>query len=153
MPIEVTVDANPLIYLIWVAVILLGGFLIIKGLDKVRLYMTREHMHGLSRKEVKKRWAEIEVLMKQSSENAYKLAILEADKLLDHTMKSLMYSGETMGQRLKYACHKNPQLRPVWKAHIMRNKIAHEAGYRIRRNEAQFAIREFKKALRDLGAL
>ena len=115
MPVEVNIGGGPVIYIILVATILIGGFLLIKVLDKVRLLMTREHLHGLSRKEVKKRWQEIEVLMKQSSDNAYKLAILEADKLLDHTMKSLMFSGENMGQRLKYACHKYTNIRPVRK--------------------------------------
>ena len=149
----IVLENSGLVYLVLIPVILIGTFLILKLLEKARNIMRRQRMRGLSRAEVEKRWKEIEMLMKQSSINGYKLAILEADKLLDHTMKSLMYSGENMGQRLKFACHKYPDLQPVWRAHIMRNKIAHDVNYRVTRKNSVDAIKEFKKALIRLGAL
>jgi hypothetical protein len=98
-------------------------------------------------------WKEVEMLMGQSSQNAYKLALLEADKILDYVMKKKMFAGTTMGERLKYAVYKYPDLKPVWRAHILRNKIAHETAFTVSSGQARDAIKEFKNALVRLGAL
>jgi hypothetical protein len=81
------------------------------------------------------------------------LAILEADKLLDLALKSMMMPGKDLGERLKAACHKYPNVRQVWAAHIVRNKIAHETDFHVSKGMAHKALRQFKKAFRELGIL
>jgi len=84
-------------------------------------------------------------------------AVMEADKLLDYVFerrvggkaKDLRLS---LGEKLKR--HKGffSDLNGVWEAHKLRNKIAHEMGFKISESDAKRALSQFKKALMDLGA-
>ena len=108
---------------------------------------------GLSREDLQKKWREIESLVSQNSEMSFKLAVMEADKLLDHALKSLGFGGTTLGERLKLACYRFPRLRRVWPAHLLRNKLVHEASFHLSRGAARNAIGEFKGALKELSVL
>lgn len=115
-----------------------------------RLRFDRE---GLDRKKIVSQWQQIEQLLEQPGEMGHKLAVIEADKLLDEALKTMFMPGESMGQRLKFACHKYEPLRRVWWAHKIRNQLSHELTFRLDRKTAERAVREFKKALEVLGAL
>jgi hypothetical protein len=112
----------------------------------------RPEMHGMSREQVQKRWEEIEKTASTSTLGG-KMAIMEADKLLDAALKSMMMSGNTLGERLKFAGYKYPDLRNVWNAHRLRNRIVHEASFEPGRAEVSTAIRDFKRALQTLKLL
>ncbi len=108
---------------------------------------------GISPQEVRTRWAQIEDMVRRKEDMSMKLAILEADKLLDHALKSMHMGGATLGERLKLAVYKYPNLRNVWPAHIVRNNIAHEANYHLSPATAERAIRQFHDALKTLRVL
>jgi len=110
-------------------------------------------LYGIDKKEIKKRWQEIEELLNKSSEMSYKLAVMEADKLLDHILKSMFFSGSTLGERLKVACYKYEKLRAVWWAHKVRNQLVHETNYHLNYSEAKKAINIFKKGFEELGVM
>ena len=114
--------------------------------------LTRPEMIGLSREEMKKRWIEVRKTSQQGLMGA-KLAIMEADTLLDSGLKSMMMPGETLGERLKVACYKYPSLRNVWWAHKLRNSMAHEVSFQISSREAARAIDEFERALKTLNVM
>jgi hypothetical protein len=58
---------------------------------------------------MRRRWTEIKSMANSNSEVSRKLAIMEADKLLDMALKNLYMAGDTLGERLKFAAHKlNP---------------------------------------------
>jgi hypothetical protein len=82
-----------------------------------------------------------------------KLAVIEADKLLDSALKSLAMPGMTLGERLKFAQYKYPELRDVWFAHKIRNQLAHEASFHLDAGMARSALKAFRRALERLGAL
>ncbi len=103
--------------------------------------------------QIQKRWQEIEVLINKDSEAMWRVAIIDADKLLDFVLKGKVFPGETMGQRLKVACYKYPKLRQVWGAHKLRNNIVHEAHVKLSQGQAKKAIRSFHAALSELKAL
>lgn len=113
---------------------------------------TRPEMLGLSREDVAKRWLTIRETSKNGLIGA-KLAILEADNLLDSGLKSMMMPGDTLGERLKVACYKYPKLQNVWWAHKLRNQLAHEATFQISTRQASQALDEFEKALKTLNIL
>ncbi len=81
------------------------------------------------------------------------MAIVEADKLLDSSLKSMTIPGETLGERLKFASYKYPELRKVWFAHKLRNQLVHEASFEISVGQAKSALHEYKKALKVLHVL
>lgn len=102
---------------------------------------------------IKNKWVEVEKLIAMNNENGYKLAVLEADKLFDLALKAMYLPGENMGQRLKVLVARNQNTSSVWQSHILRNKIAHETHYIVKKNEATRAIVEFKRVLKMLGFL
>lgn len=101
----------------------------------------------------KKKWEEIEKAADMKTEMGYKMAIIEADKLLDNAFIKLGTAGSTMGERLKVIIYKYPNLKKVWEAHIVRNKISHESNYKLYDNTAKRALFIYKDALKEIGIL
>ena len=101
---------------------------------------------------VRQKWDEIVAIGAKPDQSA-RFAVIEADKLLDYTLKKRGYSGETMGERLKNANKDFSYIDDVWTAHKLRNKLVHEAQYEIDRRNISRALSQFEKALKDMGAL
>ncbi|MEK9152022.1 MAG: hypothetical protein AAB692_01520 [Patescibacteria group bacterium] len=120
---------------------------------KIRGFFRSRAFDAFDREEMRKRWIEIEALLAAPGEVSRKLAIIEADKLLDSALKSLAMPGTTLGERLKFAQYKYAKLRDVWWAHKVRNQLAHEASYHLDAGVARNAVRAFKRALEELGVL
>lgn len=95
---------------------------------------------------IQNEWNAIETKFK----NDPKHAVLEADKLLDFTLKRRGFSG-SMGDKLKKAGDFFSDINSVWSAHKLRNRIAHEVGFEVTREEATRAHNAFQQALSDLG--
>ena len=114
--------------------------------------LTRPEMAGMSREEIAKRWVEVRKTSQQGVMGC-KLALLEADTLLDAGLKSMMMPGETLGERLRVACYKFPKLQNVWWAHKLRTNLAHDAAFQLSPRQAQQAIDEFERALKILNVL
>jgi len=118
---------------------------------------TRPSARGsLDRNFVQGKWQEIEVLISQQKSSAYKVAVMDADKLVDYVLKAKVGSDGNMSDRMKksqklfsnYADYQN-----LWEAHKMRNSIAHDAEHEVYLVEVKKVISYFEKALRELGAL
>jgi hypothetical protein len=122
-------------------------------ISSVRRWFASRAFADLDRQGFRRRWAEIEQMAGASGEVQRKLAVMEADKLLDHALKALAMPGDTLGERLKFAQYKYPKLREVWWAHKVRNQLVHEASYRLDAGVARNAVRAFKSALSMLGAI
>ena len=78
-------------------------------------------------------------------------AIMDADKLLYYALDRKGIEG-TLGEKLKKAGLRFSDLNGVWKAHKLRNRVAHELSAELNVDEAKKALRQFKRALNDLGA-
>ncbi len=133
------------------AVILLALLVALAVWVKNRL--SRPEMYGLSREEVQKRWQRVRETSKMNGQMGKKMALVEADVLLDAALKSLVIPGETLGERLKIACYKYPKLKDVWWAHKMRNQLVHDHEFRLSDRDAVRALDEFERALRILNVL
>ncbi|MDB5165893.1 MAG: hypothetical protein JWM00_783 [Candidatus Saccharibacteria bacterium] len=99
------------------------------------------------------KWLAIEQSLKPDQEASYHLALLNADKLLDHALKERGFSGNTMGERMKSAQKAWSNANNVWTAHKLRNQIAHEAEVRITLDTTRRALAAFRQALKDVGAI
>jgi hypothetical protein len=111
----------------------------------------RNLVQPMNRKYYDKRWSEI--LGRVKTQEGMTLAVIDADKLLDEALKRRGYKGKTMGERLVAAQRSLSNNDTVWYAHKLRNRLVHEPGVRLRKNDAKNALAGIKQALKDLGAL
>jgi hypothetical protein len=139
-------------YVLYAAIVVAAFIILVAFVVWLKKKLTRPEMVGMTREEIAARWVEIRKTSQQGLMGA-KLAIMEADTLLDSGLKSMMMPGETLGERLKVACYKFPKLKNVWWAHKLRNSLAHEASFQISQGEARRALDEFEKALKTLNVL
>ncbi|MDD5252239.1 MAG: hypothetical protein PHT12_06480 [Patescibacteria group bacterium] len=134
-------------------IVVLGLMAVFFAGAKLRSFLASFRFERQDRESLRQRWAEIEKLLDQPGEVSRKLAIIEADKLLDSALKSLSMPGATLGERLKFAAYKYPDIRNVWWAHKIRNQLAHEASYHLDAGMARNALREYRRTLERLGAI
>ncbi len=143
-----------------VAVLILLGFIIfalaktswLKRLliwDLVEFFSFRPY--GV--RKVVKAWAKITARLETGLESEYKLAVIEADSMLDDILKRMGFGGETLGERLeKLTAATLPNLEQIWEAHKIRNNIVHDPDYRLTLDEARRVLDIYEQALRDLQA-
>lgn len=79
-----------------------------------------------------------------------KHSLIEADKLIDFTLKKKGYMG-SFGDKLKAAEKLFSHIDDIWAAHKLRNNLVHEVGFTVNEGQARSALSSFKKALSDLG--
>ncbi len=84
----------------------------------------------------------------------YPLTIIYQNSLLDHALKELKYSGETMPERFPSAQHIFKNKNRVWNANWLRNEIADDVNMeRLSKKEMKEVLQSFRQAFVDLGAL
>lgn len=83
-------------------------------------------------------------------ENNPRHAILEADKLLDHALTQLGYTG-SLGTKLKNHPKLFRKINDVWAAHKVRNNIAHKLNYEVDEKTYKKTMLQFKQAFKDLN--
>jgi len=88
------------------------------------------------------------------SENSaeWKIAIIEADNILDNILKEIGYEGETLADRLKVAGDSD-SVQQAWEAHKVRNAIAHEGGMELTQREAKRVIGLYESVFKRFGYL
>lgn len=114
--------------------------------------LTRRGGGSLNKAEYQAKWLTIERSVTKE-EGSWHLAILNADKLLDHALRARGFKGETMGERMKSAKDVFSNRNAIWTAHKLRNQIAHEPGVKVTAAQLKQALKAFRAALRDVGAL
>lgn len=132
-------------------------YLLIKS-GVVRNRLDRINDVILKKQPLKKRmqtsWDDIERHFFAGDDNDLKIAIIEADNLLEEAMHDAGIAGTSLAERLqRVSAEKLPNVEDVWQAHKIRNRIAHEAGFILKRDLAERALTIYEKALEHLGAL
>lgn len=135
---------------LWSMVVI--GFIVLLFIVAAFALRKREYDDGLDRAKIKATWNEIQKTSEMGI-MGLKLAVIEADKLVDNVMRQLLIPGETMGERLKMAEFKYPDIRRVWPAHKTRNMLVHDSTYQLTTRAGKDALRDFEKALKLLKAL
>ena len=129
------------------------AILIVAVLVFVAILLTGKRGYTFNREAYQTRFLTIENKLKQDNPASFQLSIIEADKLLDKAMNEMGIPGKTMGDRLKKSGEKLTDLNAVWRAHKLRNAIAHESDLEIGYKHAMNALAIYKHALKDLGAI
>lgn len=120
-----------------------------------------EHVHKAGGKEAgaavleesanARRWEKIIGHLDLEKESEWRLAILEADILLDEMITNMGYHGDSLGEKLK-GIEKSDftTLDLAWEAHAIRNKIAHEgAAFSLTEREAKRVIGLYEEVFKE----
>lgn len=85
--------------------------------------------------------------------NDWKLAIIEADIILDDILKQQGYVGNSLGERLKsISTNQLSSLNDAWEAHKVRNRIAHEgADFVLTKRVAEETIGRYRRVFAEFG--
>jgi hypothetical protein len=83
--------------------------------------------------------------------NDWKLAIIEADIILDDLLKQRGYVGNSLGERLKSISPTQlASLNDAWEAHKVRNRIAHDgADFVLTQRLAEETISRYRKVFNE----
>ena len=130
-----------------------SAILIFGGLLFAIISLTKNSPRTLDQDKYRSRWMAIESRLKRDDENSYTVCILEADKLLDQSLRDRGLSGKTMAERMKQCQGKWTNGNGVWAAHKLRNRIAHETDVKVDYDRARQALIAFKQGLKDMGAI
>jgi len=99
-------------------------------------------------------WLKILKRMEKNLEEEAKLAIIEADDLLNEVLEMMGYKGESLGERIKQVTEALlPNLDEISKVHQTRNNIVHDPTYRLNFDEAKRILKIYEQALQDLDAI
>ena len=109
---------------------------------------------NIPKKKAKKTWGAIQEHFFTGGDNDLKIAILEADKVLDDALRGAGIQGNTLGDRLKkIKSSELPDIDAIWQAHKLRNQIAHEKDFKLKRDLAERTLGIYEKALRELKVI
>lgn len=99
------------------------------------------------------RLADILVHITSDNPNDWKLAIIEADIILDETLKRAGYTGASLGERLRSISPSRLQsLDDAWQAHKIRNQVAHGGvDFVLTKRLAEDTIKQYRRVFEELG--
>ena len=129
------------------------AILIVAVLVFMAIMLTGKHGYVFNKEAYQTRFLEIENGLKKDNPASFVATIIDCDKLLDKALVEMGIAGKTMGDRLKKCDGRFTNLNAVWRAHKLRNAIAHESDLEISYKQAFNALAIYKQALKDLGAI
>lgn len=119
----------------------------------VAILLTGKHKYRFDIEAYQARFLAIENKLTRDNPATFMNAVIEGDKLLDRALNEIGVPGKTMGEKLKKAGDKFSDIDAVWRAHKLRNTVAHETDFDITYKQAATALLAYKQALKDLGAI
>ena len=98
-----------------------------------------------------KQWAKVLKRLDTGKEADYKLAVIEADGLLNDILKKMGYEGETMAKILEQLdANILPNIEQIWKVHKIRNNVVHDPDYELNLEQARKILGIYEKSFRTL---
>ncbi len=138
---------NSSVLFLLIAIVLVGILVF------VAILLTGKNKYEFDVEKYQTDFLKIENALSKENKVSYNMAVIEGDKLLDRAMMEMGIPGKTMGDRLKKVGSNFSSENSIWYAHKLRNQIAHEHGFSVEYNQAKHALRVYRTALKDLGAI
>lgn len=130
-----------------IAVLIVGVMIL------VAMMMTKKRNYRFNKEKYQTKFLSIENGLSKNNAATFMKTVIDGDKLLDKAMVEMGIPGKNMGERLKHSKDKFSDINAVWRAHKLRNALAHESDLEITYRQAQAALAIYKKALKELGAI
>lgn len=101
------------------------------------------------------RWKYILTLIDSPNESDWRVAIMEADSLLEESFKERGLVGNTMAELLEEGkLNGYSNMQNAWDAHLTRNRIAHEGlDYEITQIEGRRIIKLYQNVFEGIGVI
>ncbi|NCU28821.1 MAG: hypothetical protein EOM85_04085 [Candidatus Moranbacteria bacterium] len=101
------------------------------------------------------RWHYILNLVESLNSSDWRVAVIEADTMLEDILKDRGLTGESVGELLQEAKNGGYQyIDDAWAAHLVRNQIAHEGSdFAFNQAEARRTIKQFENFFESLGVI
>jgi hypothetical protein len=98
------------------------------------------------------RWHYVLTLVESPNESDWRVAIIEADNMLEELLRERGFQGDTLSELLEGAKSGGIlTIQNAWDAHIVRNKIAHEgSNFPLSQVEARRVIKMFQNVFEEL---
>lgn len=127
--------------------------IIVAAMVFVAMLLTKKKQYRFNVEKYQARFLAIENGLNKNSSATFMKTVIDADKLLDKAMMEMSIPGKSMGDRLKHSEGKFTDINAVWRAHKLRNALAHEDDLEISYRQALTALSIYKQALKDIGAI
>ena len=127
--------------------------LIVAVMVFVAMLLTKKRQYRFNIEAYQTKFLKIENGLNKNNTATFMKTVIDGDKLLDKAMMEMSIPGKNMGERLKHSKDKFTDINAVWRAHKLRNALAHESDLEITYRQAVTALSIYKKALKDLGAI
>ena len=101
------------------------------------------------------KWEKVVKYANSNNASDWRLAIIEADVMLEELLRTIGYKGESVGEILK-SVDKNEFLtiEDAWEAHKVRNAIAHSGGeFQLNERETRRVITLFEKVFKEFQVI
>lgn len=139
--------------------LILGAFVLycvirifqVRRMERAR-FMAVQHpvaAHSVSKTQL--RWSRILEQAHSDNDQSWRLAILEADIMLNELLDTLGYRGETMADKMKTADRATfATIDLAWEAHKVRNRIAHSGvAHELNAREVRRIISLYERVFRE----
>ena len=134
-------------------IFIFAGVIVVGAAFLGLICITKKGSKHLNVDQYRIKYLQIENSLRREEASSYHLSVLSADKLLDQALRESGVKGQTMGERMKNCNAKFSDANGVWNAHKLRNRIAHETDAPMNYEESRRAVANFKRALKDIGAI
>ncbi len=101
------------------------------------------------------KWDAIQRRVTENNPESWRVAIIEADIMLEEILTNAGYVGQSVGEKLKSANpHSFTTVQDAWEAHKVRNTIAHVGSdFVLTQKVAQETITQFGRVFREFGVI
>jgi len=103
------------------------------------------------RSKISKKWGMVKKRLEKDNEAEYKLALIEADKILDDILKKMGYGEESLNEKLKHLSSSDvSNLEELLKVNEICQNVVHDPDYRLNKEKAEEIISVFEKSFKEL---
>lgn len=132
------------------------------NLEEQKIYSVQREISGLSgpipetRVSLKnKKWETVLGYLNSGNSSDWRLAIIEADVMLEELLRNRGYLGDSIGEMLKSVDGNDfLTLDDAWEAHKVRNEIAHAGqDYQVNERETKRVIALYEKVFKEFAVI
>jgi hypothetical protein len=125
----------------------------IRRIENANFHRHAHHEHHDDVPRTRLRWNRVMEHANSDDEHQWRLAILEADILLNELLDVLGYKGETMAEKMKQINRATfNSIDDAWEAHKVRNRVAHEGSENpLSEREKNTVINQYARVFKEFG--